>query len=101
MNCGSNQDINALTVSTNQTIKPRTFIPIPSFLVKSVNSAIVVSNGDASSILLEMVNVIKDFDTRNQEDEDHSDRATLKCKTLLYWLYIVAKMGDKVEEVPT
>ena len=82
MNCGSNEDINTLTVSTTQKIKPRTFIPIPPFLVKSVNSKIMVCNGDASSVLLEVINMIKDFDTRNQDDADYSDKVALNCKTL-------------------
>jgi hypothetical protein len=76
------EDIDGLTDGVTTTYKPRNFIPIPPFLMHSINSTIATSRGDAKTILVEVVNAIKEFDTVHAPDIEYVDSARTKCKPL-------------------
>jgi hypothetical protein len=50
------EDVDGLADGATTTYKPRNFIPIPPFLMHSINSNIATSRGDAKTILVEVVN---------------------------------------------
>ena len=64
LNISNIEQIEELTVSVPVTYKARNFIPVPSFLLKTIFENISKSsNGQAAPILLAVVKAIKDFDT--------------------------------------
>ena len=63
-------EINALTVGTRSSFRPRNFIPIPPFLLDSMHETIAESNGDSKVVLLKAVEKIKEFDTTHDGDEE-------------------------------
>jgi len=90
------EDIDGLTDGATTTYKPRNFmIPIPPFLMHSINSTIATSRGDAKMILVEVVNAIKEFDTVHAPDIEYVDSARAKCKPLLFCLVILSRKGRR------
>ena len=78
---------------------PRNFIPVPPFLLNTINDSILNSNGELSKVFLKSIKKIKEFDTTHAEDNDYVDKAKSKCKDLLFWLYLTGQ--DKVLKIPT
>ena len=97
LNVSSVDDVNALVVGTT-TYKPRNFVPIPPFMLESMNKSIAESNGDTKRVLVDAARVIKDFDTLHASD-DGFEKAKSKSKDILFWLYSV--IADKVGKTPT
>jgi hypothetical protein len=90
------EDIDGLTDGATTTYKPRNFmIPIPPFLMHSINSTIATSRGDAKMILVEVVNAIKEFDTVHAPDIEYVDSARAKCKPLWFCLVILSRKGRR------
>jgi len=48
----SEEEINSLPISTDTKYHPRNFIPIPPFLINSIDKAIENFNGDGTKILI-------------------------------------------------
>ncbi len=95
------EDVDGLADGATTTYKPRNFIPIPPFLMHSINSTIATSRGDAKTILVEVVNAIKEFDFVNAPDIDYVDSAKAKCKPLLFWLYLAGKDDIAIKPIPS
>ena len=93
-------EINALTVGTRSSFRPRNFIPIPPFLLDSMHETIAESNGDSKVVLLKAVEKIKEFDTTHDGDEEYTDKAKSKCKNFIQWLYLVATENESIKGVP-
>jgi hypothetical protein len=90
------EDLDGLTDGATTTYKPRNFmIPIPPFLMHSINSTIATSRGDAKMILVEVVNAIKEFDTVHAPDIEYVDSARAKCKPLWFCLVILSRKGRR------
>ena len=101
LNVSTIEQIEGLTTSATVTYKPRNFIPVPPFLLETIFENISKSNGQASIILLAVVKAIKDFDNLHANEEDYIDKARSKCKDILFWLYLVHKENESIEELPT
>ena len=97
MKVSNTSDAKNLVVSQDSLYKPRNFIPIPPFLLESVERTIDFNRGDATELLLRVIEDIKDFDLENslttREDADES------CQDLLHWLFLVAK--NKIYSTPS
>ena len=94
-------DIEALTNGASTVYKPRNFIPITSFLCKVVTESIEANQGNSNSLLLKIVEEIKNFDTKHNTDTDYTDKAKQKCKDLLFWIYLAGKENNAVKAIPT
>ena len=51
--------------------------------------------------MLEVIASIKDFDATHQNDDKFVDKAAVKCKALLYWLYLAGNIDNCIEKIPT
>ena len=95
------EDIDALTNGASTVYKPRNFIPITPFLCKDVSESIEKNQGDCKQLLLQVVQSIKNFDTKNNANADYEDKAKQKCKDLLSWIYLASKNNDIIQATPT
>ena len=95
------EDIDALTNGASTVYKPRNFIPITPFLCKDVSESIEKNQGDCKQLLLQVVQSIKNFDTKNNANADYEDKAKQKCKDLLSWIYLASKNNDTIQATPT
>ena len=93
-------DVNNLTASARTSYLPRNLVPIPPFLLSTIHEAISKSNENVYDVLLNCIDEIKNFDTLHAEEEDY-DRAKVKCKDILFWLYLVATDSESIEATPT
>jgi hypothetical protein len=100
LNVTSIEQVDQLTDSATVTYSPRNFIPIPPFLLKTVHEAISISNGHASTVLVDCVRDIKAFDTEHTNDTSYTEKAKSKCKDIMMWLYLVSKGSEKIEAIP-
>ena len=92
-------EVEALTDSATVTYKPRNLIPIPPFLIETVQKSISISNGNSKLLLVDCVKSIKDFDTLHAQDEDYTDKARSKCKDILLWLFLAGKDSPAIDAV--
>ena len=91
MNCSSLQDVENLQASTSQSIRARNFVAVPPFLVKVLGNSIAVNKEDTNKILLDVIVAIKEFDEAHKDDADFKEKAAIKCKLLLHWLYVASR----------
>ena len=94
------ENVDGLTDSATVTYKPRNLIPIPPFLLETIQTSISKSNGNSKPILVECVKAIKDFDTKHANDTTYEDKARAKCKDILFWLYLVSSGNAAIDAVP-
>ena len=87
MSCTSLAEVENLQASNSQSIKARNFIPVPPFLVKVLSDSIATNKAKTSSIFLDVITAIKEFDTLHEGDDEFTEKAATKCKMLLHWLY--------------
>ena len=99
LNVTSTDEVAALNPGQTTSYTPRNFIPVPPFLLNTLNEAISKFDGDAAHILVETAKAFKDFDTAHSNDEDYIDKAKSKSKDVLAWLYLV--ITNKVTAIPT
>ena len=99
-NASSLDQIDALTTSDRVTYRPRNFVPVPPFMLKTVNQSIEESNGDAKVVLLKSIEAIKAFDSAHNGDAEYVDKARTKCKDFLFWLFLVQKEDNSIEGIP-
>ena len=85
------EEIDNLTESDAASYRARPFIPLPPFLARPVNQIISRSQGDVKLILLEVIRAIKEFDTTHDQDPEFTEKAAVKCVSLLNWLYLATK----------
>ena len=98
----TNKDqVAGLSTSTRNKFRPRNFIPIPPFLLSTVHDTVGKSNGDAREILVSSVSFIKKFDEDHKDDVTFVDKAKDKCKTFIFWLYLVSQDSASVAATPT
>ena len=95
MNCVSVQDVEALTASDTQSIRARNFVPVPPFLVQTLNRSIVANKAKTSQIFLDVITAIKDFDEIHKDDDEFKEKAATKCKQLLHWLFVAMNDDDE------
>ena len=100
LNVSSVEEVDNLTDSATVTYKPRNLIPIPQFLIETIQNSISKSNGNSKLMLIECVKKIKEFDIEHTNDDDYTDKARSKSKDILLWLYLVCKISDKIDAVP-
>ena len=101
LNVSSEDEVTALTDSATVTYKPRNFIPIPQFLIETIQNSISKSNGKSKLMLIECVKKIKDFDVEHANDIDYTNKARSKSKDILLWLYLVSKENNnEIDAVP-
>ena len=89
LSISSEDEVTALTDSATVTYKPRNFIPIPQFLIETIQNSIPKSNGKSKLMLIKCVKKIKDFDVEHANDIDYTDKARSKSKDILLWLYLL------------
>ena len=95
MNCTSIENIENLAQSQSQTIRPRNFIPVPPFLVRTLNDSIAINKANTNQVFLDVITEIKVFDEVHKDDDDYKDKAAVKCKQLVHWLYVASKDDDE------
>ena len=95
MNCISIEDVNNLVPSQSQTIRARNFIPVPPFLVRTLNDSIAINKANTSQVILDVITKIKEFDEVHKDDDEFKEKATTKCKQFLHWLYVACKDDDE------
>ena len=88
MNCTTMDMVRALVDSDTQTTRARNFIPVPPFLINTISISIETNKGDPEAIFFEMITAIKEFDELNKEDASFTEKAAIKCKLFLHWLYV-------------
>ena len=94
-------DIDDLTNGVSTVYKPRNFIPITPFLCQVVSESIETNQGDCKQLLLQVVQAIKAFDTKNSTDTNYVDKAKQKCKDILFWIYLASKNDETIQPIPT
>ena len=87
--------VRALVDSDTQTIRARNFIPVPPFLIRPISVSIEKNKGNPEVIFFEMITIIKDFDKLHKEDASFTEKASIKCKLFLHWLYVA--MNNETE----
>ena len=95
------ENVEALALSASIVYKPRNFIPIPPFLLRTVQNTISEHNGNAKQVLLHSVQAIQEFDTAHANDDDYADKAKSNCKEFLFWLYLVSINSESIDATPT
>ena len=70
-------------------------------MVQVVNKAIRDKNGSAAEVLIEVIKIIKKFDTDHNGDAGFKDKAKQKCKDVVMWLYLVSKDEGGIAPTPT
>lgn len=93
-------NVNELELSATITYKPRNFIPIPPFLLDTIQTTIEKHNGNALQVLLQSVLAIATFDTNHADDDDYTDKAKTTCRDLLFWLYLVGTDSNSIKSTP-
>ena len=97
----SEAEFDTLTAGAATTYKPRTFIPVVPFLLKTVGDAVNKSNRAAKKVFLVVVEAIKKFDSDNAGNAEYQDKAKQKCKDLLAWLFLVGSGSNVTTATPT
>ena len=97
----SDENVEALTISATIKYKARNFIPIPPFLLNTVQTTIANHNGNATKVLVESAKAISAFDTMHADDDTYQDKAKAKSKEFLFWLFLVSTNDDSIEATPT
>jgi hypothetical protein len=95
MNCTSIDDIANLAVSQSQYIRARNFIPVPPFLVRTLNDSIAINKANTDQVFLDVITEIKVFDEVHKDDDEYKEKAATKCKMFLQWLYVACKDVDE------
>ena len=91
MNCTSLQEVENLQASTSQSIRARNFIAVPPFLVKVLGDSIETNKEDTNKIFWDVIVAIKEFDEAHKDDADFKEKASMKCKLLLHWLFVASR----------
>lgn len=94
------EGVTALTNSATITYKPRNFIPIPPFLLTTVQETISGQNGQANHVLLNSAKAISAFDNDHNDNDEYVDKARTKCKDFLFWLYLVNIDSASIDATP-
>lgn len=84
LNVSSVDEVNTLVNSVTVTYWTRNFIPIPPFLLETIQNLIQKSNGDSKSMLVDCVSMIKFFDTEHTKDVNYTKKASSKCKDIMF-----------------
>jgi hypothetical protein len=100
LSVSSSEEVDALTDSATVVYKARNLIPIPQFLIETIQNSISKSNGNSKLLLIECVKKIKEFDIEHANDVNYSDKARSKSKDILLWLYLVNKGSNEIDAVP-
>ena len=65
-----------------------------------VNGAIISSDGDAKTVLLEVVKCLQSCDAIKSTNPKFKENGKSKCKDLILWLYILCKHLVEIEATP-
>ena len=96
----NNDQLAALAASTRISFRPQNFVPIPPFLLDSVNQAIVSLNGNAATVLLKTIKAIKEFNSSHADDDEFVDKAKTKCSNFVHWLFLVYSSHNSIKGIP-
>ena len=91
MNCSTLEMVSELVDSDTQSLRARNFIPIPPFLIRPIATSIDSNKGNPGKILFDVIQAIKDFDEAHKDDASFTEKAAIKCKLFLHWLYVATK----------
>ena len=91
------EHVNDIELSVTITHKPRNFIPIPPFLLQTLQDSIATHNGDAKQALLSSAKALAAFDIAHADDADYEDKARTKCKDILFWLFLVGQKSVAIK----
>ena len=91
------EHVNDIELSATITYKPRNFIPIPPFLLQTLQDTILENNGDAKHALLNCAKALAAFDLEHADDDEYQDKARTKCKDILLWLYLVVTKSPSIK----
>ena len=75
----------------SESYRARIFIPIPPFLMYPIRLEISVYQGNTERILLDVISSIKLFDSLHDSDNEYKEKAAVKCKPLLLWVYVTIR----------
>ena len=70
MNCSSLQDVESLRASGSQSIRARNFIPVPPFLVRTLEDSIATNKSSTKNIFLDVIVAVKEFDEAYKDDAE-------------------------------
>ena len=99
LNVKSKEEVDALTVSATVKYRARNVLPVPPFMLDSIQEVVEDKNGEAREMLVKTAEAIKEFDTKHASDTSYGDKAKTKCKDLLYWLYLVSADSNAIAPV--
>ena len=97
----SMEDIENLVVGATTTYKPRNFVPITPFLLKTVNESILKNDGSAKHLLLSINSAICTFDTIHEDNDDYVDKAKTTSKDIICQCYLASKKSESIKPIPT
>lgn len=63
INVASIQDVDDYYINSEEKYSPRSFIPIPPFMLETIDTAINVTKGDSKEVLIDVIDNIKEFDS--------------------------------------
>lgn len=93
-------DIRGLQTGSEK-YKARAIIPVPPFLLESVQRIIEQRNGDIHEMILTVVQTITAYDTIHSTDTDQEEKAKEACKDLVHWLVLASAQTPPVPAVTT
>ena len=92
-------DVNALVPTANDHYFPRNFVPVPPFLISAIDKTLEDYRGDATKILLSVIETITDFDNRIEDEDENIEAARTSCIDIVNWFYLVTK--QKIQSTNT
>ena len=94
------EDYVNLKPSLNNYFTARNFVPIPPFMLNTINQSMMDSDGDNKKILTDVIQIIREYNREISEMRDGSiEPAVDTCSDILFWLYLASK--SKINSIPT
>ena len=94
----STTNVDQLQASTSVKYSARNIIPIPLFMANRLSLTIQATQGDSRAVLVEAVNLVREFDNEFLNSNESVEGAKESCKDLLFWLFLVTR--NKVYSIP-
>ena len=73
LNVTSIDEVDSLAIGQTTSYKPRNFVPVPPFLLTTLDDTISKSNGNTKEVLIKSAQAIKEFDTTHANDVEYTD----------------------------
>lgn len=91
------ENISSLDLSIQNHCLTKNFIPILSFLLKTVFKVINKTQEDAKELYMEILNEMKEFVNKTKVNLKFKEKSLEKSKEILCWLFLV--ITDKIKKV--